>query len=46
MESQPDREHEGQPNEQEGPSNPDESVPSESDVDQSLPGVPDEAEEN
>jgi hypothetical protein len=45
MESQPDREPEGQPNEQQGPSNPDESVPSESDVDQNLPGVPEEAEQ-
>lgn len=46
MQSQPDREPEGQPNEQEGPSNPDESVPSESDVDQDLPGVPEEAEQD
>jgi hypothetical protein len=44
MESKPERDREeGQPSEEEGPSNPDESVPSESDADEDLPGVPEKA---
>jgi len=37
-------EKEGQPDAGEGPSNPDESVPSEEDAERDLPGVPEEAE--
>jgi len=43
MESE--RDDDGQPTEEEGPSNPDESVPSESDAEEKLPGVPDETRE-
>jgi hypothetical protein len=41
-ESGPERE--GQPTPEESPSTPEESVPSEEDAEQDLPGVPDEAE--
>jgi hypothetical protein len=39
---QRDTDDEGQPNGEPGPSNPDESVPSEQDADEDLPGIPDD----
>jgi hypothetical protein len=42
QESQRDHVEEGEPSGEPGPSNPDESVPSESDAENDLPGVPDE----
>jgi hypothetical protein len=46
MESERESEDTGQPTGGEGPSNPDESVPSESDAQEDLPGVPEEARED
>jgi hypothetical protein len=43
MDSERDTHDEGEPTGESGPSNPDESVPSEADAEKDLPGVPDEA---
>lgn len=45
MTEQRDTHDAGQPTGEEGPSNPDESVPSEGDAEKDLPGVPDESED-
>jgi hypothetical protein len=39
-----DEDKNGEPSGEPGPSNPDESVPSEADAEKDLPGVPDEAD--
>ena len=45
MTAEQERRTDGEPTEEEGPSNPDESVPSEEEAAEDLPGVPDDSEE-